>query len=199
MDLHLVGNFISCWIISKHFKMYITINNVTGEKMIDLFYPIHPRKEITVIRMLSVNVQYRLKGPMKILLKTGEIINLTEGVYTNRELNALMGMEVKLKFDSNEDVLKMNKLKGITEMILNLNELDNSDNLEDKRPSNILLTYHVTANEGFMQFEPKVPQYKKLKNDKITSLTLKITDQKNNIMTDAPWVAVVLHICDCRL
>ena len=58
----------------------------------------------------------------------------------------------------------MNKLWGITEMILNLDELDNSDNLEDGRPSNSLLTYHVTSNEDFMCFEPHTPQYKKLKN-----------------------------------
>ena len=39
-------------------------------------------------------------------------------------------------------------------MDLNLNDLDNSANLEDGRPSNALLTYHVTANEDFMHFEP---------------------------------------------
>ena len=49
---------ISCWIISKHFKMYITINDVIGEKRIDISYPIHPRKEIAVITMFSYNVQY---------------------------------------------------------------------------------------------------------------------------------------------
>ena len=39
-------------------------------------------------------------------------------------------------------------------MIFNLNELDNTDNLEDGRPSNSLLTYHVTSNEDFTRFEP---------------------------------------------
>ena len=33
------------------------------------------------------------------------------------------------------------------EMILNLNELDNSDNLKDGRPSNKLLTYYVTDDK----------------------------------------------------
>ena len=37
--------------------MYITINEVKGEKRIDLSYPIHPIKEITVIIMLSDNIQ----------------------------------------------------------------------------------------------------------------------------------------------
>ena len=49
-------------------------------------------------------------------------------------------------------------------MILNLNKLDNSDNLEDGRLSNALLTYHVTADEDFTLFYPHTPQYKKLKD-----------------------------------
>ena len=84
-------------------------------------------------------------------------------------------------------------------MSLNLNELDNSDNLEDGRPSNALLTYHVTANEDFMRFEPRTPQYKKLKNGVFTSLTLRITDQNNNIITDGLQVTVVLHIRDHKI
>ena len=37
-----------------------------------------------------------------------------------------------------------------------------------------------------MHFEPHTPQYKKLKNGTITSLTLKITDQAGNIIADGP-------------
>ena len=40
--------------------MYITINNVKGEKRIDLSYSIHSDKEIAVIRMLSDNIQYKV-------------------------------------------------------------------------------------------------------------------------------------------
>ena len=47
---------------------------------------------------------------------------------------------------NNDRVTKTNKLLGITEMIINSNELDNSNNLEDGRPSNVLLTYHVTSD-----------------------------------------------------
>ena len=83
-------------------------------------------------------------------------------------------------------------------MPLNLNELDNADNLKDGRPSNALLTYHVTANEDFSSFEPHTPQYKKLKNEEFTSLTLRIMDQNGNIITDGLQVTVVLHICDCK-
>ena len=42
-------------------KMYITINNIKGEKRIDLSYSIRnfvSDKEIAVIRMLSDNVEY---------------------------------------------------------------------------------------------------------------------------------------------
>ena len=47
--------------------MYITINDVTGEKRIDLSYPIHPRKEIAVIAMLSDNIQYEIIKPHTIM------------------------------------------------------------------------------------------------------------------------------------
>ena len=45
---------------------------------------------------------------------------------------------------------------------ISLNELNNSDNLEDGKPSNTLFTYFVTSPEYFMCFEPQSPQYKKL-------------------------------------
>ena len=89
-------------------------------------------------------------------------------------------------------------LRGITEMIFNLDELDNSDNLEDGRPSDALLTYHVTSKDNFTRFEPQTPQYKKLKNGEFTSLTLRITDQAGNIISDGA-VTVVLHIRDCKI
>ena len=40
--------------------MYITINNIKGEKRIDLSYSIHSDKEIAVIRMLGDNVKYEI-------------------------------------------------------------------------------------------------------------------------------------------
>ena len=71
-------------------------------------------------------------------------------------------------------------------MVISLNELNNSDNLEDGKPSNTLFTYYATGPEYSMCFEPRTPQYKKLKNGTINSLSLKITDQNNNILTDGP-------------
>ena len=103
------------------------------------------------------------------------------------------------QFEVDDQVTKMNKLKDIMEMIINLDELNNSDNLKDGRPSNELLTYHVTDDKDFMRFEPQTPQYRKLKNGEFTSLTLRITDQNNNIITDDPQVTVVLHIRDHKI
>ena len=98
------------------------------------------------------------------------------------------------QFVNNDRVKKIDKLRGITEMIINSNELDNSDNLEDGRPSNALLTHHMDAHKDFTCFETKTLQYKKHKNGEFTSLTLKIMDQNNNVITDGPRITVVLHI-----
>ena len=75
--------------------MYITINDIIGSKRIDLSYPIRSNKEITVVSMLSNNVPYWLQGSIEVLLKTGERIVLNEGVYMDRELNSLIGLELK--------------------------------------------------------------------------------------------------------
>ena len=96
--------------------------------------------------------------------------------------------------DFRNDILRTNKLVNGTKMVITLNELDNSDNLEDRKPSNTLFTFFVTSPEYFTLFEPHSPQYKKLKNDTITSLTLAIMDQNNDVITDGPHVTVVLHI-----
>ena len=79
-------------------------------------------------------------------------------------------------------------------MVISLNKLNNSDNVENGRPSNTLFTYYVAGPEYSMHFEPCTPQYKKLKNGMIISLTLKITDQANNIIADGPGTTVLLHI-----
>ena len=100
---------------------------------------------------------------------------IPSGTYAGRKLlSAPEGMVELNKFLVDDQVVKMNKLKGITEITLNLDELNNSDNLEDGHPSNELLTYHVTSNKNFTSFEPHIPQYKKLQSGGFTSLTLKI-------------------------
>ena len=120
--------------------------------------------------------------------------------YAGRELLSILEGIIELnQFEVDDQVTKTNKLKGITEITLNLDELNNSFNLKDGRPSNELLTYHVTGDRDFTRFEPQTPQYRKLKNGEFTSLNLRIADQNNNIITDGPQVTVVLHICDRKI
>ena len=120
--------------------------------------------------------------------------------YASRELISMLEGIIELnQFEVDDQVTKMNKLKGITEITLNLDELNNSFNLKDGRPSNELLTYHMTDDRDFTRFEPQTPQYKKLKNGEFTSLNLRIADQNNNVITDGPQVTVVLHIRDCKI
>ena len=174
--------------------MYITINDVIGEARIDLSYPIKGNK-IAVVSMLSDNVQYWLQGHLKVQLKKGEEIALNKGVNMDKELNSLIGMELRMQMiDSREDVLRTNKLEKVKKMTISLNELNKSDNLEDGLPSNALFMYYVTGPEYSTCFEPHTPQCKKLKNGMITSLTLKIMDQAGNVITNGPGTTVVLHI-----
>ena len=157
--------------------------------------PIHPKKEIAVVSMLSNNTQILLQRSIQVLLYTGKKIVLNKGVYMDKELDSLIGMDLRSQMlDSRDDVLRTNKLKKFTKMVISLNKLNNSDNLEDGRPSNTLFTYYVTSPEYYMRFKPRNPQYIKLKYGEIVSLTLKITDQNNNIITNGPGTTVVLHI-----
>ena len=84
--------------------MYVTINDIIGEKRIDLSYPIKG-KEIAVVSMFSNNVLYWLQGPIEVLLEMGKKIVLTKGVYMDKELNLLIGANLKLQMDDREDVL----------------------------------------------------------------------------------------------
>ena len=184
--------------------MYITINNIKGEKRIDLSYSIQnfdSGKEIAVIRMLSDNVKYeilKLRAVMDPISDAKKMI--PKGAHGGRELISMQEGIVELnQFDIDDQVTKTNKLKGITEITLNLNELNNSDNLKDERPRNELLTYHVTDDKDFTRFEPQTPQYRKLKNGEFTSLNLRIMDQNNNVITDGLQVTVVLHILNRKI
>ena len=151
--------------------------------------------------MLSDNVQYqllKLRSVMDPISDTKKMV--PNGTYASRELISILEGIIELnQFETDDQVTKTNKLKGITEITLNLDELNNSDDLKDGRPSNELLTYHVTSNEDFTHFEPETPQYKKLKNGEFTSLNLRITDQNNNVITDGLQVTVVLHIRDRKI
>ena len=145
--------------------------------------------------MLSDNIKYeilKLRAVMDPISGTKKMI--PSGTYAGRELLSIVeGMVEVNQFVVDDQVIKKNKLKGITEMIIDLDELNNSDNLKDGHPSNTLFTYHMTDNKDLTRFKPQTPQYRALKNGEFTSLTLRITDQ-NNIITDGPQVTVVLQI-----
>ena len=78
--------------------MYIAINNVKGEKRIDLSYSIQnfdSTLEIAVIRMLSDNVKYEiLHAVMDPISKTKKII--PSGSYAGRELLSIVEGMVEL-------------------------------------------------------------------------------------------------------
>ena len=184
--------------------MYITINNIKDEKRIDLSYSIQnfdSGKEIAVIRMLSDNVKYEILKLRSVMDPISNVKKLIpSGTYAGRQLLSIVEGIIELNnFEVDDQVTRTNKLKGITEMIINLDELNNSVNLKDGRPSNELLTYHVTDDKDFTCFKPQTPQYRKLKNGEFTSLNLRITDQNNNVITDGPQVTAVLHIRDRKI
>ena len=149
--------------------MYITINNIRGEKRIDLSYSIQSDKEIAVIRMLSDNVQYEIMKLRSVMDPISDAKKtIPSGTYAGRQLLSIVERIIELKqFEIDDEVTKTNKLKGITEMIINLDELNNSVNLKDGRPSNSLLTYYMTDDKDFTRFEPQNPHYKNLKTENL--------------------------------
>ena len=121
----------------KHFKMYITITDIVGDN----------------------------KGASEITDDTNENKQLLERTFMNRELKAFVGRKlITTLLDSNDNIVKTDKLTHVMEVVIGLDELHNPDNLEDGRLSNVLLRYHVTGSEVFTGFEPVTPQYKRLKN-----------------------------------
>ena len=73
--------------------MYITINDIIGEKTIDLSYPIKnfdSSKEVAVISMLSDNIKYEMAESFKLKLKDGSEKQVLNKAYTCRELSAVV-------------------------------------------------------------------------------------------------------------
>ena len=94
--------------------MYITINDVKGEKTIDLSYPIHSTagqgKEVAVVSMHISNSQILLHRSIEVLFVMGKKIVLNKGVYTDKELNSLIEMELKSQMlDSCNDILRRDR------------------------------------------------------------------------------------------
>ena len=67
------------------------------------------------------------------------------GTYTGREMIDLVEGKIELtQFDKSPRINRMNKLAGITEMVLNLDELDNVNNLENGKPTIVATLYLCT-------------------------------------------------------
>ena len=102
--------------------MYITINDIKGEKRIDLSYSVDSDKEIAVIIMLSDNIQYnilKLRSVMDPISDRKKMIS--SAIYASRELlSKLEGIIELNQFEVDDQVTKMNRSKGITEITLNL-------------------------------------------------------------------------------
>ena len=116
------------------------INKIKSEKRIDLSYSIQnfdSGKKIAVIRMLSDNVKYEiLKLPAVMDPISDAKKTIPRGTYASRELISMLEGIIELnQFEVDDQVTKTNKLKGITEITLNLDELNNNVNLKDGRPS----------------------------------------------------------------
>ena len=94
--------------------MYITINDITGEKMIDLFYPIqnfNSSKEVAVIYMFSDNIQYKVTETFNLKLIDNSEKQILNGSYTKREKDAIVGRKHILVDLSNDfRIIKTNKL-----------------------------------------------------------------------------------------
>ena len=145
--------------------MYITINDIKGEKELTYltqFRILTPARRLQLSECLATMINMRYWNFMQswILFQTRK-----RGTYAGRELLCIVeGMGELNQFVVDDQIIKKNKLKGIMEMIINLDELNNSNNLEDGHPSNTLLTYHVTDDKDFTHFDPQIPQYRALKN-----------------------------------
>ena len=120
--------------MSKHFKMYITITDIVGEKRIDLAYPIRG-EEVAVVIVFSDNIQYKLTKDWEVELESGNKEITAQAIYTRRELiNFVKGKIEITQFDKNPRIKRTSKLQGITEVVFSLDELDNSNNLYNRSP-----------------------------------------------------------------
>ena len=95
--------------------MYITVNDIKGEKTIYLSYSIYPRKKITVKSMISDNTQYEIKEPLDLKLMGNHEKWIANGTYTMRELSAFVERKMILtNLDRDSRVIKIEIFTKIT-------------------------------------------------------------------------------------
>ena len=106
---------------------------------------------------------------MKVLLIMNEERQLPKGTFIGRELNTAVERKVIIiPLVAKGNITKMDKLADVMKMALSLDEFNNTDNLENGRLNNTLLTYHMTVSEELMHLQLAAPQYKRLKNGEFT-------------------------------
>ena len=83
-------------------------------KTIDLSYPIRSGREIAVIRMLKDIIRYEIAKPRTIIDPISDNKKLIPSkTYAGRELfSVLEGMVELVHFEADDQVIKMNKLRG---------------------------------------------------------------------------------------
>ena len=92
---------------------------------------------------------YEITKPLKLKLADGSEKEVLSKTYTSRELNAFVeGKHIISDLDNDPQIIKTNIFAKVTNMSLKLDELNNSDNLEDGHPSNTLFTYYMPGSEN---------------------------------------------------
>ena len=93
-------------------------------------------RKLQLLACTSVILRFCYIRSKEVLSITGKKILLNKGVYTDKELNSLIGTELKSQMlDSSNDIQRTNKLVNGTKISITLKKLDNSDNLEDGNPA----------------------------------------------------------------
>ena len=189
--------------------MYLYMNNVkTGERNINLFYPIDNFdtegnfKEIAIVNFFQDTTTWNIGQDIE--LKVGSEKSSIEipkkkipkNNYTERELKSYIALG-NVDLDpvlTNPTVTKVNKIGGKNEINFYLSEIDNTQNLIDNHPSDLLLKYYITDWGGFLRYQPKNPEYKPLKNGLINSLSIKILDENNQLFKNDLGINILFHI-----
>ena len=69
------------------------------------------------------------------------------------ELSTFVGRNMMIApLDGSDNIVKTNKLAGVTEVVISLHKVDITDKLEGGRLINVLLRHYMTGSEEFTRF-----------------------------------------------
>ena len=199
--------------------MYITVEDIKNE--ISLDYPIDNRngdKKVGLIRAYFVYSFYNIEKDEEIHLKNGEPLKVKRGCYTKKDKEKVSSGKVKYDTLTGKSVIDptinrfgpyINKILGISngnyiDMLLSkkmlsfkINKLSTTDNILNRKLSNILYTDYLNKDISFgdiVYFEPKNVQYKKLVNGTINQLKVLLVDGDGDEILSNFKISIVLHI-----